>query len=526
MLHYPPPTHTFQPAGASGAFGTNTNWSDDTLPVAGSQILIADGKTATMTQANADTLFGSLTLGTNSIISLAAGNVAGLAGGSVLYFNNGSQLNYTTGGTNRGNTYNIIAGATAQMNLGVSGSDYLPQGSIVGDSTTVVNMKVSITNNLRWNANAFAGTINWQSNTGSAARVVNLTNFNEGGNKTGPGTTNFDSFVRGTMGTSNDMNDSGTLQLTGTSGGASNVKFAMGGNSDTIANFVIDSPTGATASAPTLQGSAALTVSGTTTFQGTAGAVNFDSNNGNPNSHSLLTTGSMTFGGTGTWVVSGDGRIRLNAASGTRTITTNTDASIANPLVGTQGFTKEGLGALTLTGNLSALTGNITVAAGDLLVAGTLTSMSVADGAELTIGSAGTAGDVLTLGAGGLTLSSNSTINWTLGTTVDQFDTIVSAGDLDLTGVTNITINGNSLGYEPEIGDTFTLFDGNVIGFDANKFVLNLPTTAPGGSWAIQEGSLELIVVPEPAGIMLAGAGLAGGLVMYRKRRLIAESRK
>jgi len=380
MAQTPPtPTHTFQPGGSSGAFGTNTNWSLSTLPVAGSNVLIADGKTATMTQGNADTLFGSLTLGTNSIINLSASNTAGLAGSSVIYFNNGSQLNYTAGGTNRGNTYNIVSGATVGMHLGQNGTDSLPQGSMVGGSNTVVNVTSANTLNMRLNAGSFNGTLNFNTNVANNARAVGFAN---GANFLGAGTTNIGTFVRVTNTKTNLINDSGTLQLTGSSGGASNVKFDMGANTDTIGGLTIDTPIGATASAPTYRGSNTLTVSGTTTFQGTAGDVNFDSSSGTPSSHNLITTGSMTFGGTGTWAVAGDGVLRLNAASGTRTITTNTNASIANTLVGSQGFTKQGTGTLTLSGT-NTLTGTVVVSTGSLVIDGAVASTTITTNAFL-----------------------------------------------------------------------------------------------------------------------------------------------
>jgi autotransporter-associated beta strand protein len=560
----PTPTHTFQPAGSSGAFGTNTNWSADTLPVAGSQVLIADGKTATMTQTEANTLFGSLTLGTNSIISLAASLKQGPAAGSVIYFNNGSQLNYTSGDTNRAATYNIVSGATAQMQLsGTTAGDSLPQGSLVGDSTTTVNYRVVNLTNLRWNANSFNGTINYQSNDGTSARVVALTNFNEGGNKTGPGTTNFASLVRGTMGTSNDMNDSGTLQLTGSSGGASNVKFDMGGNTDTIGGLTIDTPTGATATAPTLRGSTtnALTVSGATTFQGTAGNVNFDSSNASPSTTTLLTTGNMTFGGTGTWAVSGDGRINLNAGSGTRTITTNTNASIANTLIGSQGFTKAGTSSLTLTG-ANTYTGATNVNAGTLVVNGSLAAGStVAVGLSGMLGGNGTISGATTINGfhapgnspgiqtfgGGLTYNGTSTLTWELiDNTAAALDRGVDYDGVNVTGGAFSLVTGAEIdlafGGTVDFLDTFWSTDqewlvvdlsGGATASDTNLFTIGSITGGANyspslGSFGIERkaGSnaadsvyLTWVAVPEPSALALAGLGMAGVAYAVRSRR-------
>ncbi len=531
----PTPTHTFQPAGASGTFGTAGNWSPG-LPGAANDVLIADGKTANgMTQTEANTLFGSLTLGVGSTLNLAASNTTGLAANSVLYFNNGSQLNYTSGGTNRANTYNIVSGATVGMHLGQGGSDSLPQGTMVGGSNTVVNMTAANLLNMRLNAGSFNGTLNHRTNVANNARAVN---YGNAGNSFGSGTLNIDTFVRVTGSKSNLINDSGTLQLTGSSGGASNVKFDMGASTDTIGGLTIDTPIGATASAPTYRGSNTLTVSGTTTFQGTAGDVNFDSSNGTPSSHNLITTGNMTFGGTGTWAVSGDGRIRLNAASGTRTITTNTNASISSTLVGTQGFTKAGTGTLTLTGDLTNLntSGDITLSAGQLFFNGatnlsrnvavtgnaqlrstvTIPGISISTGGTLNIG---TATAVETLTASAFSVASTGTaisFQYSGNGVNDQ----IIAPTLNLTGVAagGITINGTSLGgYDAQVGDIFTLFSGTVTGFDVSKFVLNMPVLTGGNTWKIQEGSLQLVVIPEPSGILLSGIALMG-LILRRRR--------
>jgi autotransporter-associated beta strand protein len=419
----PTPTHTFQPAGASGTFGTVGNWSPG-LPGAGNDVLIADGKTANgMTQTEGNTLFGSLTLGVNSTLNLAASNTTGLATNSVLYFNNGSQLNYTSGGTNRANTYNIVSGATVGMHLGQTGGDALPQGSMVGGSNTVVNMTTAILLNMRLNAGSFNGTLNFNTNVANNARAVN---FGNASNSLGSGTTNIGTFVRVTGSKSNLMNDSGTLQLTGSSGGASNVKFDMGGSADTIGGLTIDTPINATASAPTYRGSNTLTVSGTTTFQGTAGDVNFDSSNGTPSSHNLITTGSMTFGGTGTWAVSGDGRINLSAASGTRTITANTNASIANTLAGTQGFTKQGASTLTLTGT-NGYTGGTTINAGTLAFAN---------------GSLGSSGNI--------SFSGSSTLQWASGNTQDLSSRIVMSNSV----TSSFNTNGNDVSFASGIGSS------------------------------------------------------------------------
>lgn len=362
----PTPDTTFNQA-ISTTFSDAGNWSPG-LPVAGDDAKIDDTKTAAMTQTNANTLFGSLTLGVGSTINLAASNATGLATGQDIYFSNDSQLNFTSGSTNRAADYLLLSGATARLS---PGSNTIPQGTVTGDGTTILNVNLTGQTFLRWTTSGFSGAMNF---TASAAQYVQITRFGTAP-IVGPGITNFGNNVRTQLEQGNRIDDSATVVLTGSSGGASNIKFDLGGNSETIGNLTIDSPTGATASAPTLRGSSALTVTGTTTFQGTADAVNIDTTGATNN---LLTTDSMTFGGTGTWAVSGDGRIRLNAASGTRTITTTADASISNTLTGTQGFTKEGAGTLTLNGT-NIYTGTATVNAGTLSLGNGTSSTALSD---------------------------------------------------------------------------------------------------------------------------------------------------
>jgi autotransporter-associated beta strand protein len=504
-------------------------------------------------------------------LNLAASNTTGLAGSSVIYFNNGSQLNYTAGGTNRANTYNIVSGATVGMHLGQGGSDSLPQGSMVGDSTTVVNMTAANLLNMRLNAGSFSGTLNHRTNVANNARAVN---YGNNGNSLGSGTTNIDTFVRVTGAKTNLMNDSGTLQLTGSSGGASNVKFDMGASTDTIGGLTIDTPIGATASAPTYRGSNTLTVSGTTTFQGTAGAVNFDSSNGTPTSHNLITTGSMTFGGTGTWAVSGDGRINLNNASGTRTITANTNASIANTLVGTQGFTKQGTGTLTLSGT-NTLSGTVLVSNGSLVIDGAVSSTTITTNAFL--GGSGTMASATIGGSGSVNPGNSPGImtavatdpsggldyNFELGTagSVPLYSNAAASVN-DVLRLTSATPFTASLGASNTIslyfgvtsltdGDVFTggFFTDNDVDFLASISAATFQyflsdaggaTVYNGANYTLYSGSLSFIastvavptaafasgtvngyvtqfnVVPEPSTALLGAIGL---IALLRRRR-------
>jgi fibronectin-binding autotransporter adhesin len=529
----PTPTDTFQPAGAGGAFGTAANWLSGTVPGAGSQVLIAAGKTGTMSQANADTLFGSLTLGVSSTISLAATDNQGPATNSVLYFNNGSELVYTSGDTNRNNTYNIVSGAAVRMQLsGITSGDSLPSGSLVGDSSTTVDFRVNNTTNVRWNNASFSGVLNYLA-IGTASRSVNFGATGAAAITIGPGTTNFGDYINSAV-TSNRIDSAATIRLTGRSGGASTAKLTLSAD-ETISNLVIDSPIGATGTSPTFRtGGNVLTVSGSTTFQGTAGNVNFDSTNATPSSHILISTANMTFGGTGTWAVSGDGVIRLNAASGTRTITTNTTASIANTLSGTQGFTKAGAATLTLSGS-NTYTGTTTISAGVLNIQNanalgtTAGGVTVSSSAALEIQGGITVGaEALSLvgtgissgGAlrnisgtntyGGLvTLTGAARINSDAGSLIlSNTGTITGSGfDLTLGGAGNTTISsiiGTGSGTLTKEGA------GTVTLTGASTYTGN--TTVSAGRLAVN-GSLGSGTVSVAAAAWLQGSGTIAGAV-------------
>src|SRR5439155_21519528 len=71
------------------------------------------------------------------------------------------------------------------------------------------------------------------------------------------------------------------------------------------------------------------------------------------------------------WSVTGTNTLTLsNTATPTMAVNNgNIVATVAVPLAGTQGLTKTGPGALTLTGNNTGLTGGVTVSAGSLSVA-------------------------------------------------------------------------------------------------------------------------------------------------------------
>ncbi|MBI1335914.1 MAG: PEP-CTERM sorting domain-containing protein [Phycisphaera sp.] len=509
--------------------GTSTAWSDGTnwdagLPTSGVDATIGDGKTAVVTSAYLDANpFGTLTLGVNSTLQLSAAGKTGLPANQTVNLSNGSYLQFTAGDINRTATYNVLAGATASFKPGNAGSDTVVSGSATGAADSVLNIDISNVTffRTRWSNASFLGTMNYSA--GSNPRQVDLSSFATANTAVGPGTTSFGNNVYAALGASNRMSDSATVKFVGAAGG-SNIKFTGGvDRSDTIKNLIIESPVANSAAYIQMRNGFLKATTGVT-FQGTAGTVRIDNALGGASSFKAgvdATGANVVFSGTGDWAITGSGQLKTNAST---TITTNTNATLSNYLQGTTSFTKNGNGTLTLNGPLTDFTGTINVTAGTLAAQGAIKGISVSTNAALTIGTASSAADTLTIGTSGLTLGNNSAINWqfkgatTAGT---DYDTIVQGtGALDLTGK-SITLNGTALdSYVAQIGDTFTLFNGTVTGFDANNFTLNLPT--PGsGAWSIAEGSLVLSVVaiPEPSVlvVLLTGFGLLGSSLRRRR---------
>lgn len=199
-------------------------------------------------------------------------------------------------------------------------------------------------------------------------------------------------------------------------------------------------------------------------------------------------------------VVLGAGTQTIQADAG-RTITFNNFA----PISGAGGLDKNGLGTLVLN-NASTFLGTFSINAG--LVGG---NGSIA--AATTVTANGTLAPGSSIGT--LTFGSSLDLLGTLNMEIDRLagqnaDLIIAAGDISLDGTLNVANIGTAL----QLGDTFDLFTGNLIGSGFTS--LNLPSLDNGWSWdttgleAGGNGQLIVVAVPEPSIITL----LVGGLVL------------
>ena len=245
------------------------------------------------------------------------------------------------------------------------------------------------------------------------------------------------------------------------------------------------------------------------------------------------------------------GTIALTGAStAANTITTGSGitATVSSLLVGSNGFTKAGLGTLLLGGSNSN-SGAVTVSAGTLKVNGVLGSgsLSVAAAAWLmgtgTINgpvtvsgtlAPGSSPGVLALGSLMLTDTSTAVIEiasaGTRGTAYDGIS-ILDAGGLTYGGTMALAFGGSAIANDT----TFDVFSftgssaGSLAAIESTGFYAGTWTSLGSGTFRLVSGSQtltfsqssgDIIVVPEPAAIALVGLTLgAGSLTLLRRRR-------
>ncbi len=215
------------------------------------------------------------------------------------------------------------------------------------------------------------------------------------------------------------------------------------------------------------------------------------------NEKSLIFTGDATLGAT-------------------RTLTVETGSTVASAAVEFSGaisgsgfgITKEGAGKLVLSGT-STYDGPTTVSAGTLFATGSLDSdVSVSDAA--TLGGGGTVGAIsfaggsyfdIALAIGGNALDSTATISFS------------TAGF----GIDNLVFNGAAVDWSTIADDTYTLIIGNLDETLLDNFGSGSAFNIGGGRTAyFEEGSLNLVVIPEPRAALLGSLGL---LALLRRRR-------
>jgi fibronectin-binding autotransporter adhesin len=278
------------------------------------------------------------------------------------------------------------------------------------------------------------------------------------------------------------------------------------------------------------------TYSGATSI-GTGAVLNILSTSGN----AIGDSSAVTFAGAGATLVfnstnetvgsiasaGSDGAINLGA----NTLTTggnNSSTSYGGNINGTGGLTKTGSGTMTLTGS-NTYTGTTTVSQGTLL----LTSTATLSSTNIQV-STGAALDASAL-VGGLTIASGNRIggdgsftgDLNLGIGAELVFSLTSTFDvsgvvtLDNTfGINSLVdVDGNAINWALVSENTYTLIGTTTSDFsNISNFGLSNAADVGGGKLAyFQNGSLELVVIPEPSSGMLLLGGL--GLLAVLRRR-------
>ncbi len=310
----------------------------------------------------------------------------------------------------------------------------------------------------------------------------------------------------------------GSFQLTLSSSGANNITL---GNAVSGPGSLIKTGTGS------------LILSGANSFS--AGTI--------------LSAGTLTLAGD---TAGGSGSIALNGgtlqSSGTRTVANNVvlgggaiggtdNLTLAGVVSGSSALTKNGSGTLRL-GSANSASGSVAINAGTLALGangalGSVSSVTIASGAALTLDSGGgnlvnnSAG--ITFSGGTLNANNRSETFGTLNLTGSSFLNLLDdATDADLTfasfgsliGGSILTVNGWNGGsfLSPSPGGTGDrLFIGGLLSqqqLDA-IFFAGGPTVS-GRAYQLPSG--EIIPVPEPSTWALLGVSLAAIPFMRRKR--------
>jgi autotransporter-associated beta strand protein len=482
--------------------GGTGNWNATNWNGATASGPVTPGNTATINSGNVTVNVGGP--GNVDSITLGSGAQLNLSNSAYGYFGNLILQGGTVSGSGNYNAYGAaifgnvtVNGSTAST---ISGSSFFNLSSTttftVADSTGDANSDLLVTTSLR----GPTGSPDWTYNT---TKLV----------KEGAGTMEVTahSYFRGGL----ELN-AGTLKLSGGNSGYGFFDGTVSVNSGTTLSMASDGTGfgyqgGWKPAAVNINGGT-VTDTGGSHIWGISGGVNmtggtlqsagFQWNYTNLNTNASADTATVS----GPLNLRGDGGytgMAVSVADGAVATDLLISGNITE-LYGPLGISKSGAGTMVLSGN-STYTGATTVSAGTLLVSGVLgnSAVQVNGGA---FGGTGTVGSSLTINSG-LFHVANLLDSLTVSGTVTLFS---GFGVDDLAGLV----------WGSVADGTYTLIDGTlgagVFAGLANNSLATAYNIGGGRSAYFQEGSLQLVVIPEPSAALLGGLGL---LALLRRRR-------
>ena len=463
----------------------------------------------------------SVTTGWYGSNQLFVGNANALGAASGDLTISGGSVNLQNNTITRSGNVSISGGSLQTGTVSKSGSDYNIQGGSVGAvlaGTAGLTKSGSATADLG-GTNTYSGSTTVNGGTLSVSSAGGLGNA-AGAVTVNPGATLYtaggltisrtgDVTVNGGNLTS-DNNNLGTMSVSGGNFIANNaavlaVRLAgtagltVGGSGETYL-WTDSSYTGAT-----VISSGQLTLGG-------AGAISNQSRLQIASGAAVNLTGAFapdtinrTFAGlTGAGVLyGGGGTVTVNKTSGTDTF--------SGDIQGAQGFIKAGSGILILAGN-SSYSGATAVDQGGLLVNGTnsgVGAVTVASGAW--IGGDGSL-------AGGLALAVQAKFIFNSAATLD----VAGAVSLDNAFSVDSLVksDGSAIDWGSIADGTYTLINTTSTFNNISNFGAANAADIGGGRTAyFQNGSLQLVVVPEPGAFGLASLGIAAAAWAFRRRK-------
>ncbi|MFA6172105.1 MAG: autotransporter-associated beta strand repeat-containing protein [Kiritimatiellales bacterium] len=447
---------------ADGSYTNVANWLGGNVPG------ISGGT------ASADTAAFSTALTAGRTVTLPGTYAIG-----TIQFGNTSTNGYTISGStfriNNGGVIETVAGAGAHNDT--IGSAIQLRG--MGDTT------VTIRNNSTDAGLKISGAISASTPATAHTFTINLDGTSTAGAINGPANGISGIISDGAQALSHVAvvkNGTGTWSLTGANTFAGGLTFNAGTlryNSSGLS---------------TMFGVGAINVaSNGVTFNHANGTVMTLANQMNVNANFTLAGAANT-----TW----SGNWDLNG--GTRTLTVNADSAISG-VISNGAFTKAGTKILTLSG--ANTLDSMTVSAGTLLVEGDSSgsgALTVASGA--TVGGNGTVSD--------LVLQDGAKFLFDAAATLTANGTSVDLGNLAVASL--VGLDGAAVA-----NGTYTLIDGTAV-FDftsvQNLGLANAADIGSGKSAYFQSGSLDLVVIPEPATIGMLGLGALLTIMLRRIR--------